>query len=176
MDLKIKSLTVSLSRKERRNYATDYTKIMFYESSEIISKIIKLEKGLANYSISDSINFPNNSKYVSVYPPKVYEEYEKHGLYEVNDEKIHLRLYPSSRLGIISVEYFLKIKINFDSLFTTNEKIKIPLYFTENNNFNPSLNNKVLDYTNFNYDSIETSSQNNDNDNDNVDYSNYVFL
>ena len=50
------------------------------------------------------------------------------------------------------------------------------MYFTENNNLNPSLNNKVLDYTNFNYDSIETSSQNDDNDNDNVDYSNYVFL
>ena len=168
LDLKIKSLAVSLSRKERRNYATDYTKIMFYESSEIVSKIIKLEKGLANYSISDSINFPNTSKYVSVYPPKVYEEYEKHGLYEVNDEKIHLRLYPSSRLGIISVEYFLKIKFNFDSLFTSNEKIKIPLYFTENNSLNPSLKNKVLDCTTFNYDSIDNSNQNNDND-DNSD-------
>jgi hypothetical protein len=86
LDLKIKSLAVSLSRKERRNYANDLTKIRYYESSEIVSKIIKLEKGLANYSISDSINFPNTSKYVSVYPPKVYEEYEKHGLYEVNDE------------------------------------------------------------------------------------------
>ena len=139
LDLKIKSIKVFLDRKENLNYNEGNFMIMTERSSEIKEinyKKIKLEKGLSNYNIVNSINFP----ITSAYPPKIYEESEKHGLFEVNDVKINKNsfyLYPSNLFGLLSVEYYLKFKLHFDSLRTSDEIMKIPIYFSENNSCNP---------------------------------------
>ena len=121
MDFKIKSIKVYLERKEiQYKKEGDYItmEIREYKLNEVNYKKIKLEKGLSNYNIVNSINFPITSNY----PPKIYEECEKHGLFEVNDVKINknsFHLYPSNLFGLLSVEYYLRFKLHFDSLLTS---------------------------------------------------------
>ena len=151
LDLKIKSVKVYLFRKALYKMRKDSTEIRRKDVKEIYFKEIHLEKGLTNYNVFNSINFPTKS---DVYPPNLYEEFEKHGLYEVNDKKIkesYYKLYPGCRTGLLTVEYYLKIKLHFDSLFTFDESIDIPLYFTENNNLNLSLKNQVFNLATYKY-------------------------
>ena len=111
-----------------------------------------MEKGLTNYTITDLVNFPTEVRY----PPTMYEEFEKHGIYEVNDKKLNVKLYPSCRLGLLSCEYYLKFRFQFDSLLTFKEKLKIPIFFTENSELNPSLKN-LTNLSTFNYEDIDDS-------------------
>ena len=151
--LKIKCVKVLLARRKRINYTKERTKERYSGQKEIYTKEINLEKGLTNYTISDIVNFPTESQY----PPKIYEEFEKHGIYEVNDKKLNIKLYPSCRLGVLSCEYFLKFRLYFDSLLTFNEKLKIPLYFTENNELNQSLKNQVFNLSTYYYEDEDDS-------------------
>ena len=162
LDLIIKSIKVYLARKAIYKMRKDSTEIRKKGEKEINFKEIPLEKGLTNYNVFNSINFPIKSKHCSVYPPNVYEEFEKHGLYEVNDKKIidaHYELYPGCRNGLLTVEYFLKIKLHFDSLLTLDESIDIPLYFTENNNLNLSLKNQVFNLITYKYETDDNLIQ-----------------
>ena len=151
--LKIKSVKVLLARRKRINYTKERTKERYSGQKEIYTKEINLEKGLTNYTITDIVNFPIEYHF----PPKIYEEFEKHGIYEVNDKKLNIKLYPSCRLGVLSCEYFLKFRLHFDSLLTCNEKLKIPLYFTENNELNQSLKNQVFNLSTYYYEDEDDS-------------------
>ena len=143
-NLKIKSIKVYIERKENFNKKEgDYItmKKRRAEIKEINYKKINLEKGLSKYNIVNSIKFPISSIYFSVYPLEVYEKCEKHGLYEVNDIvylQKNFQLYPSNLFGLLTVEYYLRFKFHFDSFLTSDENIKIPLYFSENNKYNPT--------------------------------------
>ena len=151
--LKLKGVKVLLVRRKRKNYVSELTKERYSKQKEIYTKEINLEKGLTTYNISDFVNFPTEIRY----PPKIYEEFEKHGAYEVNDKKLNVKLYPSCRLGILSCEYYLKFRFLFDSLLTLKEKMKIPIYFTENNDLNPSLKNQVFNLSTYNYEDEDDS-------------------
>lgn len=157
--LKLKSVKVLLVRRKRKNYSAELTKERYSRQKEIYTKEINLEKGLTKYSISDFVNFPTEIRY----PPKVYEEFEKHGIYEVNDKKLNVKLYPSCKLGILSCEYYLKFRFIFASLLTLKEKLKIPIFFTESNELNQSLKNPVLNLSTYNFED-ENDSDNEEND------------
>ena len=142
LDLKIKGIKVILFRiitiKMGKTDCCSYNGLEKFEIP-IIYKDIPLEKGLTMYNIFNFINF---------YPLNAYEELEKQGLDKFNDEKIGKKinqLFPCCNSELISIVYFLKIQVNFDTLFTSDENIiNIPLYFTENDICNPSLKNQVF--------------------------------
>ena len=112
-----------------------------------------MEKGLTKYTISDCVKFPTEIRY----PPKTYEEFEKQGVYDVNEKKLNVNLYPSCRFGILSCEYYLKFRFIFASLLTLKEKLKIPIFFTENNELNPSLKNQEFNLSTFNFEDEDDS-------------------
>ena len=142
LDLKIKGIKAILFRIITRKIGkTDCCSYNGLEKFEIpiIYKDIPLEKGLTMYNIFNFIN---------LYPLNAYEELEKQGLDKVNEEQIGKKinqLFPCCNSELISIVYFLKIQVNFDTLFTSDENIiNIPLYFTENNICNSSLKNQIF--------------------------------
>ena len=130
LDLKIKGIKAILFRIITRKIGkTDCCSYNGLEKFEIpiIYKDIPLEKGLTMYNIFNFINF---------YPLNAYDE---------KIEKKINQLFPCCNSELISIVYFLKIQVNFDTLFTSDENIiNIPLYFTENNICNSSLKNQVF--------------------------------
>jgi hypothetical protein len=144
LKMEIKSLKIKLIRMEKLNLKENYLQSRSSFRKTINKKIIDLEKGLKNYHISDFLEFPKTSDYNSVYPPNVYKSFDEHGLIEVGDSKFSYYLFPSSRNGLLSVDYFIGIFINFDSSFTFDEELLIPIYFSanfeNNNNMNPMIN------------------------------------
>ena len=47
---------------------------------------------------------------------------ELHGLYEINDKSL-INLYPSCAIGLLNVEYSIKVKVFYDSVFTGDDKV-----------------------------------------------------
>ena len=147
LKLLIKSIGIRLRRKRRKNIHKEHSKAQEYYNETINKKLLILEKGKDNYAISDYIDFPTTSKYNSVYPPNVYNSFEEHGLFEVNEPTINYKLYPSSYMGLVSIDYYLDFELNFDTLLTFDEKTTIPLYFSsnyDNNNINQKIQNKGI--------------------------------
>lgn len=132
LKMEIKSISVSLWRKDRKNSSKDYSSIMRSSSENLAQKKYNLEKGLKNFHISDYLEFPISSDYNSVYPPNVYTSFDKHGLLELNDTKFEYKLFPSSYNGLVSVDYFIDLKIFFDSSLTFDEEFIVLIYFSAN--------------------------------------------
>ena len=129
MELILKSIIISLISRYSYNWKSDLSKERRSHDEIINEKIFNLEKNLKNYDISDNIDFPISSEY---YVPNVYTSLEKHGIFEMNEEGFNNYLYPSSGLGLVSVNYFIKIKLNFESSVVIDEVLKIPIYFSSN--------------------------------------------
>jgi len=124
LELKIKSIEVNLRRCERRNYKNNKDKVRNSSFKTIMPKVINLVKGQPKYSIKDVIQFPILASELN--PMAMYKELDEKKD-EIKLEKIHLA--PSSKGGLLSVDYSLSIKLNFSTKLSTNEKITIPLYF-----------------------------------------------
>ena len=68
-----------------------------------------------------------------------------------------IRFSPTCKGGLLSVQYYLKIKFKIDSIFSKDEKIKIQLdlYTPNNHNKNDNNSNLNLPCTNDNKDQID---------------------
>ena len=121
MELILKSIIISLISRYSYNWKSDLSKERRSHDEIINEKIFNLEKNLKIYEIS--------SEY---YVPNVYTSLEKHGMFEMNEEGFNNYLYPSSGLGLVSVNYFIIIKLNFESSVVIDEVLKIPIYFSSN--------------------------------------------
>ena len=108
---------------------------------------------------------------------------DSHGLFEVDDDSLK-NLLPSFPVGLISIDYFLHAEIEYDSIFTSDDRIDIPIEFCSiiydniqntniqpnypndipnnnmNNNINNSLNNNIYNSINNSMNQITTSSNN----------------
>ena len=149
LKMEIKAVKISLFRISRLNDSHNYSKIARSSEEKLNEKKINLEKGLNNnYHVSDFIEFPTSSDYNSVYPPNVYSSFEEHGLVEIDDSKFEYKLYPSSINGLVSVDYFIGLRIYFDSSFTLDEEFSLPIYFSSN--FENNYNNNYKSNSNYN--------------------------
>jgi hypothetical protein len=128
-EMEIKSVGIILVMKQKLNSKEDRSNCRSCWSIDIGKKFINLEKGLSNYNISDFIEFPDTTK---GNPDNIYKSLEEHGILEVNESKFKYYLYPSSILGLVSIEYGIRVELNFDSKFTFDEEFFIPLYFSAN--------------------------------------------
>ena len=124
LELKIKSIEVNLRRYERKNYKNNKDKVRNSSYKTIMPKVINLVKGQPKYLIQDCIQFPLLASELN--PMALYKELDEKKD-EIKLEKIHLA--PSSKGGLLSVDYSLSVKLNFSTKLSTDEKITIPLYF-----------------------------------------------
>ena len=140
LDLDIKSVEIDLLRIENRNYKNNETKVRNSSSRKISSKEITLVKGQPKYLIKDCIQFPF---LVDFNPIQIYKQLDS--LPEIDEKlirKIHLA--PSCIGGLLSVDYYLRVELNIDSILSTDEKIKmrIDFYSPFNNQNNQNLINQ----------------------------------
>ena len=141
LDMDIKSVEIYLLRIENKNYKNDRSKVRNSSSRKISEKQINLIKGQPKYLINDDIQFPILADFN---PIQIYKYLDS--LPEVNEKitnKIHLA--PSCMGGLLSVDYFLVIEFNLDSILTTDEKIKMRIDF-----YSPYDNNQQ-NHNNFNF-------------------------
>ena len=142
LDLIIKQINISLIRHIKKNYSKN-----IFQKIELISESKKLNKDVKEYCFKNEMKFPNylNNNITSlIYPPLVYNIIEKKGPYgeDITDVKFLNNLYPSCMGGMISIEYYITIKLLFDSSLTSDESYDIPIDFcsrheeiNNNNNF-----------------------------------------
>lgn len=124
LDLKIKSIEVSLLRVENKNYKNDYKRARSSTSKQISFKKINLVKGQPKYLIQDTINFPLMAEFN---PMQIYQELDVEQKTEEKMKKLHLA--PCCSGGLLSVDYFLRIELNFSTKLSTDEKLRMPLDF-----------------------------------------------
>ena len=110
--------------------------------SKIVNKFIILDKTLKEHIIEGSIDFPRTwEKDKFVYPPTIYKLMETDNInfpkksIDNPDEFIDIwydsyNIAPSCYNSIIPIDYIFKVKLFFDSFWTFDERIKIPIDFS----------------------------------------------
>ena len=85
-------------------------------------------KGEKIYHIEDSIKLPVSP--VELNPKEVYKVLDKDKR-KYSEKYNNLKLFPSCYGGLLSCEYYMKLIIEMDSWFSSDEEIFIPLDFYE---------------------------------------------
>ena len=163
LKMKIKKLSISLYREIRKNNSNN--KLRSLSTIKIQSKDYIINENQDIYNINDCFYLSNSSQKQSF--SDVYNVLEKHGLFEINEKYDYL--YPSCAGGLLSIDYYLKAKIYFESSLTFDETIRIPLNFYIDNNNNQNKENNQSNNININSDSninhINIINNNNNNSN-----------
>ena len=124
LSIDIKSVEISLLRTESENYKNNYKKARNSFSRKINYNKINLLKGQPKYEIKDVIQFPLLADYN---PLQIYKMLDSEPANIDKLKKIHLA--PSCLGGLLSVQYYINVKINVDSIFSSDEKLGIPIDF-----------------------------------------------
>ena len=188
LNINIKSIKVSLNIIKKIHEKGNLKEIKLKTTKEVVSKIIPLTIGNKIYPIDDMIKLPTTMDN----PKCVYKKLDsdKRNFHPKFDNIV---LYQSCYDGIITCEYNIRIMLEMDTLFSTNEFLEIPLDFYEPNYLNnqnddslPTLedisknnleNSKVGDFPQIQNNMINYSNtaQTNTNNINNNNYSNNNF-
>ena len=186
LQIEVKSIKISLLRKIKNNFRNNYLHIRNKKYETLLTKAYNTKKGEKTYNIVDYICFCDCPSLNKDYVPaiSIYNWMDSHGLFEVDDDSLK-NLLPSFPVGLISIDYFLHAEIEYDSIFTSDDRIDIPIEFCSiiydniqntnniqpnypndipnnnmNNNINNSLNNNIYNSINNSMNQITTSSNN----------------
>ena len=115
----------------------EFKLIKEFFSHNLFNKDIKFEEKKSNYKYNIIIT-PKNDDFC--HDPEVF-----YSLVEANYLKLNfpeVDLFPFCSGGLINCLYLINVKLNFDSMITTDETISIPIeLFFDNNNNNNAFNN-----------------------------------
>ena len=129
-------------RSIRKNSQKNKNLIKEEKTEEIIRKTLPLKEGEAMYHVEDGIKLPLSSNDLN--PEEVYKKLDNDKR-QGNIKFDNIKLYPSCSGGLLSCQYFIKVLIETNTLFSTNEEIKIPVDFyspfNNNDDVGSSFNN-----------------------------------
>ena len=181
LNLEINKIEITLKRTKRLNYKSNFSKARNSENNILINKNIQLDPKLKEQVIKNEIYFPINSIDENfIFPPLVYQSIEKNENYfpktSSDNPKYKLAqfekqfvIYPSCINSMISVDYFLEIKLYFPSSWTTDETLIIPVDFLTRPDEKQIDNNNIGHNIPGNYNNV-----NNNNIGQNIPYYNNV--
>ena len=167
--LKIKSVKMYIYRSIRKNSQKNKNLIKEEKTEEIIRKTLPLKEGEAMYHVEDGIKLPLSSNDLN--PEEVYKKLDNDKR-QGNIKFDNIKLYPSCSGGLLSCQYFIKVLIETNTLFSTNEEIKIPVDF-----YSPFNNNDDVgsSFNNVNINQNETNKNIKEEKNDeNIDNEIYI--
>ena len=124
LSIDIKGVEISLLRTENENIKNNYKRSRNTFSRKINSNKINLLKGQPKYIIKDVIQFPLLADFN---PIQIYKTLDIGPINFDILKKIHLA--PSCLGGLLSVQYYFNVKIFVDSIFSSDEKLSIPIDF-----------------------------------------------
>ena len=141
LTIRIQRVIMSIILLVRKNNKSDYKIPSYKNEITIVEKAIPLTADKKNYHIEDIIQMPKNC------PNGIYKKLDADKrIYSQKFKDIYL--YPSCYDGLISCDYFLRIMLETDTLFSTNEYANIQIDFYEadkNNEAKNDLNNDTND-------------------------------
>ena len=164
LDLKVNGIYIAIIR-NKKQYNRKHSEILSNNNITIFSKNYLLDKKQKRYKLKPIIQFPTSSDYISIFPPTVYKLIESNGQNDLFDKINQYVLYPMTKGGLISIEYYLNVKILFDSKLSFDEDFKIPLDFYSSFEIE---NENVIEYPNEN-EINRCTADGNDNNNSETD-------
>ena len=160
LSLTINKIDVSLLRNNRKNNERGFKDTIDTQKDLLITKSKKLNNNLKEQVIQDVLNFPINTQKEKLnFPPLIYESIEKNKLlfpkissnnpdYKMTKLEKEYIICPSCIGGLVSVEYFLQVKLYFPSN-TFDEKYEVPIDFFPRPDIK-NVNNNIGNNNNFN--------------------------
>ena len=158
LQIPVYKISVTFCRTNKKNFSTDTTRTRRQYTDQLFKKEYKLNKDQKLFNISDYIIISefvsSDGKYVS--PSRIYQQMDNHGPYEITDTSL-LNLFPSCSEGLLQLEYFLKFKVYFDSILTSDESVSAPVDFCDilgyiipnlNKNMNPNIKVNIVNNIN----------------------------
>ena len=137
-NIKLKGVNIYIFRTFRKNSQKNKNLMKEEKTEEIVRKTLPLREGEITYHIEDGIKLPISS---NLNPEIVYQLLDKNkdqGMKKFQN----IKLFPSCSGGLLSCNYFLKIIIETNTLFSTNEEMIIPVDFYSSSNNNKEDNEK----------------------------------
>ena len=124
--IKIKGIIIYLIRSYRKNAKINKKFLKEEKKEEIVRKSFPLREGLTAYKIEDDIIIPKSG--LDLNPEEVYKLLDKDK--QPGIEKFeNIKLFPSCSGGLLSCQYNIKIVIETNTSFSSNEEIIIPVDF-----------------------------------------------
>jgi hypothetical protein len=113
LKIQIINVYVNMYRSINKNNTSNHKDAVYKNEIKILTKIIPLKEKKDNYHIEDSIQFPEG------HPGEIYNSL----IEEQNpvDKCTPFPLYPPCYGGLLSCEYYIKVKFETDTLFSTDE-------------------------------------------------------
>ena len=124
--IKLKAIKIYIFRKISQNSQKNLKTKIEEKVEEIVRKTLPLIEGERRYHIEDGIKLPISSNDSN--PEEVYKILDK----DKREDKLkfsNIKLYPSCIGGLLSCQYYIKILIETNTLFSTNEYTIIPIDF-----------------------------------------------
>ena len=151
-------------------------------------KEYNLDKKQKTFNVIDYIVFSDPSAPMDscISPSEIYQQMDNHGLYEIDDQSLRT-LYPSCSEGLLVLEYSLRVKVYFDTIFTSDEFVFVPVDFCDlinynipqlnqvNNMNNMNINNNINNSNNINQIQVPNNPQPNLVNNNNININNNII-
>ena len=153
LQIPVKRISVTFYRHYKTHYRGDHNATRSSWRTKLYRKDYLMNKNDKIFDIKDFIYYIDNpplDEQVYIYPIDIYKKFDSHGLYEVDDDTLK-NLYPSCSVGLINIEYSLKVKVFFDSIFTSDEEVYVPIDFCDILYNNVSIENNMLNNKNIDY-------------------------
>ena len=165
LDLPAYKIKVTFCRTRKQNYSSDITRTRNTRNEQLYFKQYNLDKQKKLFNVVDYILFsdPLINRGDCKSPSITYQEMNAHGPYEINDSSLFNSL-PSCSEGLLVIEYYLKVKVYFDTIFTSDEQVSAPLDFCDIIDYNlPNVNQMNPNNNNINNEYVinEVSNLNN---------------
>ena len=148
LEIPVHKISVTFCRTLKKRYKSNYLKSNIEHTDKLFFKDYNLNKNEKLFNVVDYIYFSAGIAWdsTSSSPTETYKRFDAHGLYEINDQTLQ-NLYPSCSVGLINIEYSLRVKIYFDTILTSDEQVFVPLDFCDIlyfNNPNTNYNNQAF--------------------------------
>ena len=140
MSLKIKDIKVAIKRKTNKNYQYNHAQI--YKTDTItVGKIHpQFDKNEKKIHIEDIVAIEPEKN-----PKNIYKKLDGDNR-KVSEKYNGINLFPTCYGGLLNVEYYIKMEIEMDTMWSTTEEFVIPIDFFEPFPINPNLPPVNQDY------------------------------
>ena len=126
MSLDIKNIKVSLRRRVKKNQRYNHNQVFKEEENTAVAKkVCSFNKNDKKIHISDDIIIDQDKS-----PKYIYDKLDKDNR-KVAEKYNGVYLYPTCYGGLLSVEYFIQMKLEMNTVWSTNEEFVVPIDFYE---------------------------------------------
>ena len=126
MSLDIKNIKVSLRRRVKKNQRDSHNQVFKEEENTAVAKkVCSFNKNDKKIHISDDIIIDQDKS-----PKYIYDKLDKDNR-KVAEKYNGVYLYPTCYGGLLSVEYFIQMKLEMNTVWSTNEEFVVPIDFYE---------------------------------------------